>query len=106
MVLHIWIKVGFRFDNMEAVLMDMIKKISILGSTGSIGTQCLDIVDKNKELKVVAISAGKSVDKIYAEDTRNSGILLNHYIQKLFEYLENLIIHKQIFLLMDKFYYQ
>ena len=82
MVLHIWIKVGFRFDNMEAVLMDMIKKISILGSTGSIGTQCLDIVDKNKELKVVAISAGKSVDKIYEQTLKYQPKLVCLYDEK------------------------
>ncbi|MBP5306015.1 MAG: hypothetical protein J6Z02_09215, partial [Lachnospiraceae bacterium] len=29
------------------------KKISILGSTGSIGTQTLDIVRINKDIKVV-----------------------------------------------------
>ncbi|MBP5197590.1 MAG: 1-deoxy-D-xylulose-5-phosphate reductoisomerase [Lachnospiraceae bacterium] len=41
------------------------KKISLLGSTGSIGTQTLEVVDENpEELKVVALAAGKSVDKI------------------------------------------
>ncbi len=39
------------------------RKISILGSTGSIGTQTLDVVRKNKEkFEVVAISANSSVD--------------------------------------------
>lgn len=39
------------------------KKISILGSTGSIGTQTLDVVRKNPDkFKVVAISANSSVD--------------------------------------------
>jgi len=33
------------------------KNISILGSTGSIGTQTLDIVSKNNDLKVVALAA-------------------------------------------------
>ncbi len=33
------------------------KNISILGSTGSIGTQTLDIVSKNDDLKVVALAA-------------------------------------------------
>ena len=33
------------------------KSISILGSTGSIGTQTLDIVSKNNDLKVVALAA-------------------------------------------------
>lgn len=34
------------------------KKIAILGSTGSIGTQTLEIVRNNKDLKVVAMAAG------------------------------------------------
>ena len=38
------------------------KNISILGSTGSIGTQTLDIVRNNKDLKVVALSAGRNID--------------------------------------------
>lgn len=39
------------------------KNICILGSTGSIGTQCLDIVREYKEeLNVVAMSAASSVD--------------------------------------------
>ncbi|MDE6924389.1 MAG: 1-deoxy-D-xylulose-5-phosphate reductoisomerase, partial [Acetatifactor sp.] len=40
------------------------KKIAILGSTGSIGTQTLEVVRSNPELKVVALAAGSSVDKI------------------------------------------
>ncbi|MBO5335675.1 MAG: 1-deoxy-D-xylulose-5-phosphate reductoisomerase [Lachnospiraceae bacterium] len=40
------------------------KKIAVLGSTGSIGTQTLEIVRSNPELKVVALAAGSSVDKI------------------------------------------
>jgi len=37
-----------------------VKNIAIIGSTGSIGTQTLDIVRENKDLKVVAISAGSN----------------------------------------------
>lgn len=37
------------------------KKIAILGSTGSIGTQTLDIVRNNPDLKVTALAAGSSV---------------------------------------------
>ena len=37
------------------------KKIGILGSTGSIGTQTLDIVRKEKDLKVVSMAAGSNV---------------------------------------------
>lgn len=37
------------------------KKISILGSTGSIGTQTLAIIRNHKDLEVVALAAGSSV---------------------------------------------
>lgn len=37
------------------------KKIAILGSTGSIGTQTLDVVSKNDDLQVVALSAGSNI---------------------------------------------
>ena len=40
------------------------KNIAILGSTGSIGTQTLDVARKNEDLCVVAVSAGKSVEKL------------------------------------------
>lgn len=40
------------------------KKIGILGSTGSIGTQTLEIVRNNKDLQVVALAAGSSVSKM------------------------------------------
>lgn len=38
------------------------KKIAILGSTGSIGTQTLEIVRKEKDLQVVALAAGNNVE--------------------------------------------
>ena len=40
------------------------KKIAILGSTGSIGTQTLDVVRANPDLQVVALAAGSSVEKM------------------------------------------
>ena len=38
------------------------KKIAILGSTGSIGTQTLEIVRDNSDLQVVALAAGSNVE--------------------------------------------
>lgn len=38
------------------------KKIAILGSTGSIGTQTLEIVEENKDLIVTGLAAGSNVD--------------------------------------------
>lgn len=40
----------------------VMKKISILGSTGSIGTQTLEIVRNNPDLSIVAVAAGTNVD--------------------------------------------
>ena len=37
------------------------KKVSILGSTGSIGTQTLDIIRENDDLDLVAMSCGKNI---------------------------------------------
>lgn len=38
------------------------RKIGILGSTGSIGTQTLEIVRKEKDLQVVSLAAGRNVE--------------------------------------------
>ena len=38
------------------------KKIAILGSTGSIGTQTLEIVRTNGDLEVIALAAGNNID--------------------------------------------
>lgn len=38
------------------------KKIAILGSTGSIGTQTLDVVREQKDIQVTAIAAGSNID--------------------------------------------
>lgn len=40
------------------------KKIAILGSTGSIGTQTLEIVREQKDIEVVAIAAGSNINAL------------------------------------------
>lgn len=40
------------------------KKIAILGSTGSIGTQTLEVVRSNPDLQVAALAAGNNVEKM------------------------------------------
>ena len=45
------------------------KKIAVLGSTGSIGTQTLDIVSKNQDLQVVGLAAGSNI-KMLEEQIR------------------------------------
>ena len=37
------------------------KKIAILGSTGSIGTQTLEVVRENKDIEVTAVAAGNNI---------------------------------------------
>jgi 1-deoxy-D-xylulose-5-phosphate reductoisomerase len=46
---------------MEVIQM---KKIGILGSTGSIGTQTLDIVRENPELKVTALAVDRNIEQL------------------------------------------
>ncbi len=43
------------------------KKIAILGSTGSIGTQTLEIVRANKDLEVTALAAGSNIVLLEAQ---------------------------------------
>ena len=38
----------------------MSRTIAILGSTGSIGTQTLEVVEANEDLKVAALAAGRN----------------------------------------------
>lgn len=45
----------------------MVKKISILGSTGSIGTQTLDVVREYPQIKVAAISANSNIELLEAQ---------------------------------------
>ncbi len=43
------------------------KKIAILGSTGSIGTQTLEVVRNNGDIEVTALAAGSNVDRMEAQ---------------------------------------
>ena len=43
------------------------KTIAILGSTGSIGTQTLDVVRANQDIKVAAVSAGRNIQMLEAQ---------------------------------------
>ena len=38
------------------------KKITVLGSTGSIGTQTLEIVREQGDIKILALAAGRNID--------------------------------------------
>lgn len=43
------------------------RKIAILGSTGSIGTQTLEVVRANQDLQVGALAAGGNVELLEAQ---------------------------------------
>ena len=43
------------------------KTISLLGSTGSIGTQTLDVIRRNKDIKVAALAVGTRVKELAAQ---------------------------------------
>ncbi|MCI8464458.1 MAG: 1-deoxy-D-xylulose-5-phosphate reductoisomerase [Lachnospiraceae bacterium] len=43
------------------------KKLAVLGSTGSIGTQTLEVVRENPDLKVTALSAGRNLELLEAQ---------------------------------------
>ena len=47
--------------------MEILHNISILGSTGSIGTQTLDIVRTNPGIRVCALAANKNVELLEAQ---------------------------------------
>lgn len=51
------------------MIQEKIKNISIIGSTGSIGTQTLEVVDANMDMRVVALSCGHN-KKLLEEQTR------------------------------------
>ena len=42
----------------------MVKNISILGSTGSIGTQTLDVVRYQEDMEICALAAGSNIVRL------------------------------------------
>lgn len=42
----------------------VMRHLAILGSTGSIGTQTLEVVDNNEDMKVVSLAAGSNIDLV------------------------------------------
>lgn len=43
------------------------KKLTIIGSTGSIGTQTLEVVRENKDLRITALAAGNNIQLLEAQ---------------------------------------
>ncbi len=65
----------------------MKKRISILGSTGSIGTQTLDIVRNNEELEVTALCAGSNIDLLEKQAREFKPGMVSVYDEELAERL-------------------
>lgn len=73
------------------------KNISILGSTGSIGTQALDIIrDKKDDFKVIALSANNNVDLLFEQIKEFNPKLVCVYNEKSYEELGKKIIDNKI----------
>ncbi|HHX11962.1 MAG TPA: 1-deoxy-D-xylulose-5-phosphate reductoisomerase, partial [Clostridiales bacterium] len=67
------------------------KKISLLGSTGSIGTQTLDIVREHEELKITALAAGSNIDLLEKQVREfNPSLVCVYNEEKALELRENI----------------
>ena len=75
----------------------MAKNLTILGSTGSIGTQTLDIVSQNPEdLKVVAMSCGKNLDLFESQIRKYKPSLVSVGSEELAKDLRERLSHIEI----------
>ena len=59
------------------------KKIAILGSTGSIGTQTLEVVENNGDIQVEALSANGNVDLLEKQAQKVSSRLSSLYSARM-----------------------
>lgn len=73
----------------------MVKCISILGSTGSIGRQTLDIID-HLQIPVVALTAGTNVDRMAEQCEKYKPRLVSMSTQEAAEALKQRISHLAI----------
>ncbi len=66
----------------------MAKKVCILGSTGSIGTQTLDVIEKNDQLQAASLVAGSNVVLLEAQAKKFRPELVSIYDDKLYPVLK------------------
>lgn len=64
------------------------KKVTILGSTGSVGTQALEIIKESGRYEVFAITCNRQVDKIYEQAILHKPQYVVVYDEQAFEILE------------------
>ena len=58
------------------------RQIAILGSTGSIGTQTLEVIDNNDDMEVAALAAGHNIDMVEQQIRRYHPQLVCIYEEK------------------------
>lgn len=71
----------------------MAKKVCILGSTGSIGTQALDVIEENEELQAAALVAGSNIVLLEAQAKKFRPELVSIYDEKLYPTLKERLAH-------------
>ena len=67
----------------------MVKCVSILGSTGSIGRQSLDVISRLPEIRVAALTAGSNVERMAQQCREFRPILAVMSTQETAEALKN-----------------
>ncbi|MBQ9827369.1 MAG: 1-deoxy-D-xylulose-5-phosphate reductoisomerase [Lachnospiraceae bacterium] len=67
------------------------KSIAILGSTGSIGTQTLDLIELNKDIRVAALTGSKNVPLMAEQVSKFSPELVCMYDESSAKELEKLV---------------
>ncbi len=72
------------------------KHISILGSTGSIGTQTLDVVRTNQDIQVEALAAGRNISLLLEQIKEFQPKLVCVYDQEKAKELENILNKENI----------
>lgn len=67
------------------------RKISILGSTGSIGTQTLEVVDEMKNIQVCGISGNNNIDLLHKQGIKYKPKIISVMDKSKCEVLKNLL---------------
>ena len=70
------------------------RHISILGSTGSIGTQTLDVVRKNQDIVVEALAAGRNIGLLMEQIKEFQPRLVCVYDEKKAKEIKDSVIYR------------
>lgn len=77
------------------------KKIAILGSTGSIGTQTLQVVQEMKDIQIVALAADKNIDLLEQQIRKFHPTLVGVFDSKAAKQLKERNLNVEIYSGMD-----